>query len=210
MIADMKRKLKSYLAFTSVPYRIVGLLLLPCLLLALSIFWMLPGGYRQLMVFTYVVFYEIMADHWMLGGCLSDGGRGLIYFRTSLAGTEVVKNVVLMDLARRFLYCMVFAVTSWILTGQKCDIVNGLAAYCIIVGVLNGSRHTEGFQLLMCIAFLAQFVMFAVGVLQYWMFWLGVAKEGLLTLLLAVLYGATAIVVSGITIRRIAGRVRRA
>lgn len=210
MIVDMKRKIKSYLAFTSVPYRLVGLLLIPCLLLALCL-GMLYGknssGYPQLVAFAYMVAYEILADHWMLGGCLSDGGRGLTYFRTSRRGAEIVKNAVTVDLAKHFLYCVICAGASWILTGQVCDIVNGLAAYCIVVGVLNGSRHIEGFQILICIAFLAQFVMLAVGIVHFWLFWLGVVEEGVLLLILAAVYGTAALVVSVITVRRITGRV---
>lgn len=211
MIAGMKRKLKSYLAFTSVPYRLVGLLLIPCLMLALCIL-MLRGenhGYLQIMVYAYVVFYEMVADHWMLGGCFSDGGKGLTCFRISGAGAEVVGNVALMDLVRRFLCCMAFAVTAWALTGQICDIVNGLAMYCVIVGALNGSRHVEGIQLLMGIAVLTQLVMFALGILHFYLLWVNMAEQGLLAALLSALYGVTALVLSGITIRRVTGRVRK-
>lgn len=210
MIVDMKRKLKSYLAFTSVPYRLVGLLLIPCLLLALCLGMLRGennGGYPQIVAYAYMVFCEILADHWMLGGCLSDGGKDLAYFRTSRRGAELVKNAVIMDLAKHFLYCVIYAGAFWILTGQACDIVNGLAAYCIVVGVLNGSRHIEGFQILIFIAFLAQLAMFAVGIMHFWLFWLGVAEEGVLALLLAALYGAAAVAVSVVTVRRITRRV---
>lgn len=140
----MKRKIKSYFAFTSLPYRILVLLPIPVLILLICLGLPFQSGsgnfYYRILIFGYLTVYEIATDYWMLAGCLSDGGSSLKYFRTSHAGTEVVRNVTLVDLLRRFAFCMIFAAAIAVLTGEAAVLADGLAMYCVIVAVLNGSR----------------------------------------------------------------------
>lgn len=209
----MKRKIKSYLAFTPLPYRIFGLLLIPVLLLSICLGLPFERGnesfFYQILIFGYLTVYEIATDYWLLAGCLSDGGSSLRYFRTSHAGTEVVRNVVLVDLVRRFAICMLFAAVIAVLTGRAAVLADGLAMYCVIVGVLNGSRHLEGFQILMFIAVLSQVAVAAVSIGNYLLFWYWAGGSEILAILLLLLYGAAALILSGITIRRITSRVCR-
>lgn len=207
----MKRKIKSYFAFTTIPYRIIGLVLLPLLLLLSSgvMIWHNANFYMQMMLYDYVLTYELIADHWVLGGCFSDKGRSLRYFKTSLKGAEVLGNVAVTDLMRKFLYCMVFSVTVFLLTGRKIDIVNGLAAYCVMVGVLHGSRHIDSLQRMMGIAFLAQIPMAIINVVNNFLI-LYTRINGWMTLTcLTIIYGVTAIVLSRLMIRRITACVCR-
>ena len=209
----MKRKIKSYFAFTSLPYRILVLLPIPVLILSICLglpFQRESGNfYYRILLFGYLTIYEIATDYWMLAGCLSDGGSSLRYFRTSHAGTEVVRNVTLVDLVRRFAFCMIFAAVIAVLTGEAAVLADGLAMYCVIVAVLNGSRHLEGFQILMLIAVLSQLAVAAVSICNYMLFWHWAAGGEILTILLLLFYGAAALILSGITIRRITGRVYR-
>ena len=218
----MKRKIKCYLAYSTPAYQILGVVLIPC------VFWLLCGTalwfkYGGLMgaghsdhgaiyglyfsLSAYIVLYEIFTDYWMLGGCLSDAGRGLRYFRTSRSGREVMRNIVLVDLMRRFLYCAVFTAIIFAFTGWKTAIVTGLSMYCVIVGVLNGSRHFDGLRH-MGIAFLAQAGVTAVNILNVILIEMTGNREGIMLVCLILLYGVTALCVSRVTVRRIMVRIR--
>ncbi len=217
----MKRKLKCYLAYTTLLYRIIGVALIPCAfwLVNVGLLWRKYGGILRwgedaagtgisVLCFTlsvYVVLYEVFTDYWVLGGCLSDAGKGLWYFRTSHRGASVMGNIVTVDLARRFLFCMIFAVTIFLFSGWKESLVMGLAIYCVIVGILNGSRHFDGFQRNMGIAFLAQVGMTLINVLNYIL--VEIAGSAMLACL-AALYCGIALGVSVLTVRRITGRIR--
>lgn len=210
----MLRRLKCYTAYTTLSYRIFGVVLIPC------IFWL---GYGALLYYkcgretagtemytlyfmlsVYVVLYEIFTDYWVLGGCLSDAARELRYFRTSCGGVEVVRNIVMMDLIRRFLYCMIFGLTIFLFTGWTEALIMGLAIYCVAVGILNVSRHFDGFQRNTGIALLAQAGMALVNALNFVLIELA---GDIMLLCLAVLYCGLALGVSMIMVRRITIRV---
>ena len=204
----MKRKVKSYFAFTTVPYRIIVLVLIPLLLLLSSVGMLLQsyngnGFYQQVILYNYVLTFEIIADHWVLGGCFSNKGKQLRYFKTSLKGAEVLTNVTFIDLMRKFLYCMVFAVAVFMFTGQKIDIVNGLAVYCTMVGILHGSRHIDGLQRMMGIGFLAQIPLAIVNVVNNCLILYTGIDEWIMLTCLAIIYGVISIVVSRLMVRRI-------
>lgn len=209
----MKRKIKSYFAFTTLSYRIIGIVLLPLLLLLLSMGMLLESYngnnfYQQIILYNYVLTYEIIADYWVLGGCFSDKGRSLRYFKTSLKGVEVLGNVTFIDLIKKFLYCMIFAVAVFLLTGQKIDIVNGLAVYCVMVGVLHGTRHIDGLQRMMGIGFLAQIPLAIVNVVNNCLILYTGVNERITLTCLTIVYGVTAIAVSRLMVRRITDCVK--
>jgi len=208
------------MAYTTFIYRILGAVLIPC------VFWLLcaaglrakygspmgggafDNGAMYGLYFSlgmYIVFYEIFTDYWVLGGCLSDGGKGLRYFRTSHSGVEVMRNIVSVDLMRRFLYCMIFSAIVFAFTAGKASFVMGLGMYCVIVGVLNGSRHVDGLQRNTGIAILAQLCMVFVNMINVAL----IENAGNVMLVcLAVLYCAAALCVSKVTVRRITVRIQ--
>lgn len=217
----MRRKLKCYKAYTTFLYRLLGVVLIPC------IFWILcsillwaeyagGGGHFAGMklynlnftLSAYIVLYELFTDFWVLGGCFSDAGKGLKYFRTSRSGAEVMRSIVSVDLARRFLYCMIFSGMIFLCTGWKLSLVMGLATYCVIVGVLHGSRHVDGLQGNVGIALLAQIGMVLVDFLNVVLLNLAGDGEGILLAFLTVLYGALAAVLSRLMVRRITTRIQ--
>jgi len=222
MVIIMKRKIKCYMAYTTLLYRILGLFLIPC------VFWILcavgswakyegaagaassgdGGMYAFYFVLSvYVLFYEIFTDYWVLGGCLSDAGRGLRYFRTSRRGVEVMRNIVLVDLIRRFIYCMIFSAILFVITGWKTAIVMGLAMYCVIVAVLNGSRHVDGLQRSTAIVILAQIGMTIVNLVNVALIELA-GNKTIALVCLAVFYCAAGVCVSMVMVRRITARIR--
>ena len=217
----MKRKIKCYLAYTTLIYRVLGVALIPCAfwLLCVTGLWAKYGGpgagypddrgayalYSMLSV--YVVLYEIFTDYWVLGGCLSDAGRGLRYFRTSRCGAEVLRNIASVDLMRRFLYCMIFSTVILVTTGWEAAFVMGLAMYCVIVGVLNGSRHVDGLQRHTGIAFLAQIGMTLINIINVLLVQMAGRRETVMLVCLTVLYCVAALCVSKVMVRRIIARI---
>lgn len=221
----MKRKIKCYTAYTTFLYRLMGVVLIPCAfwLLCMYLLWSEYGGFMGIgqsfeaeiypnpfcfLVSAYVITYEIFTDHWVLGGCFSDAGKGLRYFRTSRSGVEVMRNIALVDLFRRFLYCMIFSAIVFVTTGWKPAIVMGLAMYCLIVGVLNGSRNIDGLQRGAGLAFLAQIGMSIINAANVVLIDLAGDGEAIMLVFLAVLYCVAALCVSGLMIRRITVRVQ--
>ena len=219
----MKRKIKCYTAYTTSLYRLLGVVLIPCAfwLLCVILLWSKYGGFTgagqtsDVTVYglyfplsAYIITYEIFTDYWVLGGCLSDAGRGLRYFRTSRSGVEVMRNIASVDLFRRFLYCMIFSAIIFVTTGWKTAVVMGPAMYCMIVGVLNVSRHIDGLQRSAGIAFLAQIGMVIVNIVNVTLIDLAGGGEVIMLVFLAVLYCAAALCVSGLMIRRITVRVQ--
>lgn len=219
----MIRKIKCYTAYTTFLYRLLGVVLIPCAFWLFCVFllWSGHGGFMGARQYSdkgmysfyflwsaYVMTYEIFTDYWVLGGCLSDAGRGLRYFRTSRSGVEVMRNIVAVDLFRRFLYCMIFAAIIFVATGWKTAIVMGLVMYCVMVGILNGSRHIDGLQRITGIAFLAQIGIVVINFANVALIDLAGGGEMIMLVFLAVLYCIVALCVSGLMIRRITVRVQ--
>ena len=217
----MRRKLKCYMAYTTFLYRLLGVVLIPCA------FWILcglllwsqygggggePGGGNPYGVFftfsAYTVFYELFTDFWVLGGCLSDAGKGLRYFRTSRSGAGVMRDIISVDLARRFLYCMVFPGMFLLFTGWKMSLVRGLSTYCVLVGVLHGSRNCDGLQWSTGIGILAQIGVVLVSLVNIVLLDLAGDSGAIMLAFLAVLYGALALMLSSWMVRRITVRIQ--
>ncbi|MDE7044384.1 MAG: hypothetical protein K2O97_05110 [Acetatifactor sp.] len=219
----MKRKLKCYLAYTTLTYRILGVVLIPCAfwLLCVAALWSKYGGIMgavqpdsagnytfYIWLCMYMVFYEIYTDYWVLGGCFSDAGKGLRYFRTSCRGEEVIRNIAAVDLLRRFLYCMIFSGIIFLFTGWESAIVAGLVMYCVIVGVLNGSRHYDGLQRSSGIAILSQVVLALINTLNIILLDLAEGWKAVMLTGLILLYGVLAFCLSRLMVLSIVILIR--
>lgn len=217
----MKKKIECYVAYTTFLYRLLGMALIPCAfwLLCVLLLWSRYGGPMGAERFDgimsgiafalseYVAFYEICTDYWVLGGCLSDGGRGLRYFRTSRRGAEVLGNIVVVDLAGKFLGCMVFSGIVFLFTGWRTVLVMGLSMYCVVVGALHISRHIDGLQKTVGVAILVQVGVAVVNVVDVLLIELTGVREEIMLACLAALYCLAAFCVSGWMVRRITNRV---
>lgn len=105
----MKQKIESYLVFTSLGYRIIMFLALPLVLLGIQIFStaVLRGTAIPVFVMT-LVLVEAVADNWFLGGIQEKGSAKIDYLKTSPRGMKVIKSALVMDLARRLVFCFAF------------------------------------------------------------------------------------------------------
>ena len=115
----MKQKIKSYLVFTSVLYKILMLLVLPVLLLGIQVFAsvVFQGTVIPLSILV-LIFAEIFGDTFVLGGIQEKNSEKMDYLKTSPRGMKVMKSVLIMDLLRRFLSCVVIfgllRVSMWV------------------------------------------------------------------------------------------------
>lgn len=155
---NMRRKIRVYLAFTPVVYRVLVLAVLPCLLIAArACFRRLSGtgGYD----WTFAIFaaycyitYEVVSDYWLFGGiCCKDVGQPLL-FRMSLRGIAVLRCGIVTDLVRRFVWVLGYSLAGFLITGEYGEFVTGLLMYVAVAASLNLERHVQNPQyLLACV-----------------------------------------------------------
>lgn len=99
------KRIKSYLVFTSLGYRLILYLAVPLSIVG-SYGWIVSrttsGSYIAPMT-AILIIVEITADHWFLGGIQEKGAEKLDYLKTSSRGMEAMKSALILDLGRRFL-----------------------------------------------------------------------------------------------------------
>lgn len=101
----MKHKIRSYLVFTSLWYKIIMFVVLPLVLLGIQVFSTIVFRGTAIPVFVMIlIMVEIMADYWFLGGIQEKGSEKIDYLKTSPRGMEVMKSALFIDLVRRFLF----------------------------------------------------------------------------------------------------------
>lgn len=100
------RAIKCYLSYTPRLYRWLVLVIFPIALLALGI--MMSVNDMTILALLGLLCteaaYEIFADSWMLGGTQAKDYTGLSLVQASRAGGMYMKNVVLIDCIRRYVY----------------------------------------------------------------------------------------------------------
>lgn len=102
------KRIKSYLVFTSLGYRLILYLAVPLFIVGIygwAVSQTVGGSYRSYIapVTAILIIVEIMADHWFLGGIQEKGAEKLDYLKTSSRGMEAMKSALILDLGRRFL-----------------------------------------------------------------------------------------------------------
>lgn len=152
----MKKKIKSYLVFTSTGYRIWGLGVIPALLFAAA--WFVFSNFSVISSMglyfggSMILFFEIFSDYWIFGGICS---RQAEYLKTSLEGLPVLRNALTGDLIRRFLGIMVFSMICYAKSHHPEAFCAGLITYVLAVGMLNITRYLPGAIQQMMVACLA-------------------------------------------------------
>lgn len=98
------KRLKSYLVFTCLGYRLIMYLAVPVLIVGIHGFLVWKnGGSNIVSVTAALIVAEILSDHWFLGGIQEKNAEKLDYLKTSSRGMEVMKSALILDLVRRFL-----------------------------------------------------------------------------------------------------------
>ncbi len=100
----MKRRLKSYLVFTALLYRIMMYVLMPLAMVGIYYFMskILSGEAAMIAVVGFLTMLEIVSDNWMFGGIQAKDAENLDFLRTSGRGMKVMQNALAVDLLRKF------------------------------------------------------------------------------------------------------------
>ncbi len=98
------KRIKNYLVFTSLLYRILTFVLLP--IVTVGLYYLLRKMIPQVglvIVMSMVVMAEIILDIWLFGGIQVKGTQMLEYLKTSGRGRMVLRDALVIDLIRRFI-----------------------------------------------------------------------------------------------------------
>lgn len=116
----MKRIIKSYLAFSSVSYRVCVCILMPAVLAGIGIY---TGSYfgrlGMLASAMLLTMAEILSDHWLFPGLLAKESARLDVLKTSGRGMEILKNALILDLVRKFLTALALLTVCNLFTGRS-------------------------------------------------------------------------------------------
>lgn len=129
---NMKRYIKSYLAFAPFIYRIAMLIAAPIVIVGTG-FWLgnvlmsndtsamhaAPGMAASFAV-LFIAPIEIIADNWSFGGIQSKHAVNAVYLNTSYKGKDVLRRALCLDLIRKFIYEICIAVITYLLLMPVC------------------------------------------------------------------------------------------
>lgn len=100
----MKKRVRSYLVFTSPLYRIVVYLLVPAAIVGVSLWTERDLGRFALLLSTMLlIITEVVLDSWLFGGMQARHFDKMDYLKTSNRGMGVLQSALCMDLLRKFL-----------------------------------------------------------------------------------------------------------
>ncbi len=100
----MKKKIKRYLAFATVPYRVLAFAVVPVVMISMYLLMrknMAEFGIVAIMISCAMI--EILMDNFLFGGLHKKEHRMLEYLKTSECGKGVLRDVLEVDLLRRLL-----------------------------------------------------------------------------------------------------------
>lgn len=111
------KRIKSYLVFTSLGYRLILYLAVPLAAAGISLGCIkVFGAYDASFLVHLLILAEVLADHWFLSGIQEKNAEKLDYLKTSARGMEVMKSALVLDLARRFLELLLILVLCGLLS----------------------------------------------------------------------------------------------
>ena len=159
----MGTSVKGYLAFTPMVYRILVFVVLPLAAIALRIRMLAANVFYyddeyligSVLVGALYMSAEILADYMLFGGICSKSGGCPDAIAVSQGGRAILKNAFVVDLARRFVWVMVYAAACFAVTRSPKEFTGGLSICLLSVIALNVSRHLQIFQLHLIVAYVA-------------------------------------------------------
>ena len=159
----MKRLWKSYFVFLSKGYKWLALTIFPLMLLGLVLLLFgedKDGTYvvARAVILSYVPIFELVSDYWLFGGLCNKTENGLVYLKSSVKGMEVLRNGIIGDLLRRFLYQMILGLILFSVTGNLFDILLVFILYAVEVATLNVLRHMVVWQFYLILSAVATLI----------------------------------------------------
>lgn len=115
----MKNKLKSYLVFTSLMYRVLVYFIVPIFMAGIVfVYGGALGGAVPIVISVLLSAAEIVCDNWLFGGIQAKDAERLDYLKTSERGNKIMRNALRMDIVRKLLTALIvlgicFVVPIW-------------------------------------------------------------------------------------------------
>lgn len=107
MIAKIRKQLRCCFAFTTRLYCVLCLIVFPALIVAVHVVLKWTASTYSLYGFSIICCFllvEIVGDYFTLGGIASKQIEKLSFLKTSARGGRLLKNVMIADMIRRFVY----------------------------------------------------------------------------------------------------------
>lgn len=112
----MGKRVKSYIVFTSLIYRIVLYLLIP---VALTAFCTWTGTYLGdvglVLAVMFLTLAEVISDSWLFGGLQTKDAEKMDYLKASGRGLSLVRNALAVDLFRKLLTALCTVTASYLI-----------------------------------------------------------------------------------------------
>lgn len=183
--------------------------LMPLFLTALQIFCLKAlGGSSVPVVIVILIFAEIMADNWFLGGIQEKNAEKIDYLKTSSRGMKVMESALIMDFARRFLEAaVIFGVCNVIsrLFGGEDDFRSvGILLFSILISYSLSVLGTliSRFGSYLWINILTAYIAAAIGIVCCIMLMFGVSAV-VLNIIFAVMGTAVSILGIKVAMKRV-------
>lgn len=132
------KKIRSYLLFTSIPFRIGVMILFPLLLYGITYLFEEPvlGNIVKISFFAVV---EVFFDFWVFGGICSKDFNGMEYMKSSIKGRQILKSALIVDAVRKFLWlaAVVFA-TYFIFVGNGSIRIQEINYFYVVSTIMFG------------------------------------------------------------------------
>lgn len=200
----MIKMIRSYLAFTSKPYRVVLFLLAPVVVIGLQMLLGSEWIYMEIMLLLYI---ETVADHFVFGGIAAKNMGFPEYIKASCHGREVFKMALAGNMVRQLAEsAAVLGITLgifWMRTGETMSIEESIRCLtwlflgCLIVTLTTTvARFFEAVHANLLLATIG-IIVYALGL---WLVMNGAES-------LVILFGVLTVIAEGISIRIITKRV---
>lgn len=159
----MKNRIKSYLVFTGLWYRIAVYLLAPLAMVGLGL-WVEAmigeSGAGMVIVTVLLPTVEIVSDNWLFGGIQAKDSMKLEFLKTSGRGMDVYKSALWMDLLRKFLsalgtVALWLLAAGWLAGGSAAGTADG--AGTLGKGVYSNAVNAYGMGVLLYFVLLTYF-----------------------------------------------------
>lgn len=142
-VKEMINRLKSYLVFTSLIYRVLMYLVVPMVLVGV-VFGAGGGVSAAVLAAALLPMVETVSDNWLFGGIQTKDSAKMDFLKTSGRGMSIMRNALCMDLFRKFLTAVIVLGICYLLflwTGgyemvqniQEVDVVLRMVIYGVSV-----------------------------------------------------------------------------
>lgn len=157
------KKIRSYLLFTSIPFRIGVMILFPLLLYGITYVSGDPGLINMIKISLFAV-VEVFFDFWVFGGICSRDFKGMEYMKSSVKGKEILKDALMADAVRKFVWLTAVVFTTYFVFAvngrarlQEIDYLYVVSTImfgdsCVILGNMVG-RYVSFYPIVMFISY---------------------------------------------------------